>query len=419
MDHHCEFDSSLVFYILLMVTFLSCFSGPWVNTCVGQNNLGHFYRFLVATSFGVIYCVVLIAMRLYGLYQLGQALERYYRTPWPHTDGQTDLAQYVTPQTTTGELVAMILNTILCFALLFTVFILCLFQTYYVGTNVTTIETYEKDRIDRLVDKGKLSAEKAKFPYDIGWFRNYKQVLGPKWWIWWWPQAPEGDGISFEVNEQAKKHGQLVEHEGRRYVVVMYPPPEYYDFYGKKRTHDGAPPPPPRFDPPAAVSPTTDAQGKQVVTGPPPPLPKPTPSHVRRGSEGYVVRTITEAEREKMVASLIAEEQAAKAPAPSPPTLDSKPSKARRKKLKAKAKKLRGALEGGDSSSYLADGEHRGPSSPEDEDDDSSDVSDLETDHALESAGVGDADMEDNADESEDAELWRIAKPQAASNKRK
>lgn len=263
MDHHC----------------------PWVNTCVGQNNLGHFYRFLVVTSFGVVYCVGLIAYRLWALIRLSKALDRYYRTPWPH-DPEV-LAPYATPQATTKELAFMIINIILCFILLFTVFILTIFQTVYIGANTTTIETYERDRIESLVTRGVISKERAANPYDLGYVANFKQVLGKMWWAWLLPQSAEGDGISFEVNEGARKNGQLVEHEGRKYVLVTYPPPEYYQHYGKRRREEADS---------AAEAPDMDVGeqngGEEVQRREP---------RVRRGSEGYVVRTMTEEERERLL----------------------------------------------------------------------------------------------------------------------
>lgn len=362
--------------------------------------------------------------------QLSRALDRYYRTPWPHTEGQADLAKYVTPQPTTVELVMMILNIILCFVLLFTVFILMLFQTYYISTNVTTIETMEKDRMDLLVEKGKISAERAKYPYDLGLLRNFKQVLGSTWWAWIWPQKPEGDGISFPVNETARKHGQAVEHDGKKYIVVMYPPPEYYEFYGKKRGAGGAPVPPPRFDQQPGGQPR---QQEQAVTT----------QHVRRGSEGYVVRSLTEEDRERMVAMSMAEDEnkalaaalqhgSAATPASLPaPTqqqqqqpvaaIDAKLSKARRKKLKAKSKKSR-LVDGteSNSSSYLADAEVAGANSG------ATSMDSQSEDDVINNAAEEEEDEDEEGEETEggneadeEAELWRIAKPQAASNRRR
>ncbi|KAI9034529.1 DHHC palmitoyltransferase-domain-containing protein [Hyaloraphidium curvatum] len=385
MDHHC----------------------PWVNVCVGQNNLGHFYRFLVFTSFGVIYNLSLIGMRIYALVSLNNALDRYYRTPWPHTEGAADLAKYATPQAGLSELVFMICNIILCAVLLFTVFILTLFQTYYLGVNTTTIETFEKERMDKLVEKGRLPAERARVPYDLGWYRNFKQVLGSNPWLWFLPQAPEGDGIQFEVNETARRNGTIVEHGGRKHVVVMYPPPEYYDFYGKKKGHGAAPPPPPRYDDPAApVQLDADVElgsAKAADEG---------PRHVRRGSEGYVVRTITEEEREKMVVAALEEQETVtgqeSAPADAPGVAA---AKAKKKKAKSKKKpplRLDGA-ESASSTGHLADVELAGNGAAF--------ADDTSEESGRDQPAPADADDEDNADESGEAELWRIAKPQATSKK--
>lgn len=51
-----------------------------------------------------------------------------------------------------------------------------------------------------LVRKGKIA--EIKYPYDLGWLDNLKSVLGPKPWLWLWPQEMKSDGLSFPVNKK-------------------------------------------------------------------------------------------------------------------------------------------------------------------------------------------------------------------------
>jgi hypothetical protein len=120
---------------------------------------------------------------------------------------------------TTIEMIFIILNMIALFLLLLLVGGLFVYQTFYIAKGTTTIETFENDRIDNLLDKGYIKPEKARFPFDIGTIKNASLVLGDNPFLWVFPQRPSGDGILFQVNEHYRHH-----------PTVVWPPSEYYRY---------------------------------------------------------------------------------------------------------------------------------------------------------------------------------------------
>ena len=170
-----------------------------------------------------------------------------------------DPLHYYTPPPDSMELVFLIINIIILFALLFTVGILALWQLYYVSQNMTTIESFEISRITSMKNKGQLSEEQAAFPFDLGLFRNFQILFGDWTLFWWLPKKASGNGVDWETN---------------RGSVTEWPPREY--FYLKKH-------------PDASFHPK-DAQVRKKYG-----------KHVRRGSEGYIVKEITQEQREAMI----------------------------------------------------------------------------------------------------------------------
>ncbi|KAJ3277359.1 Palmitoyltransferase [Borealophlyctis nickersoniae] len=182
---------------------------------------------------------------------------------------------FYTPLPTTSEVIIMIINLLILFLLVLFVGILSVWQFLYTARNVTTIESFENSKIDDLVRKGKIPRG-TMYPYDLGVVRNLKTVLGPWVWAWFIPQPMRGDGLSFEVSEKAqaaaKEKGVPIEWPPRGYLAYRKNP--YGHTPPKQRKEDGR-----TLDP--------------LLTG--------SRSHVRRGSEGYVVREWTAEEREEMV----------------------------------------------------------------------------------------------------------------------
>jgi uncharacterized membrane protein len=225
--------------------------GPWLNNCIGHNNLPHFARFVMSVAVASNLCLILIGVRILDLVLYQQELQTFY------TQGYSYDIKHYTPPMDDREVVFMLINLVLLFALLFTVGILSLWQLWYVSRNVTTIESFENGSIEDLIDRGKIPATKQ-YPYDLGWYRNLQMVFGERWYLWWMPQPAPGDGIHFErCNKQ------------------MWPPREYYLYkkypYGKAHSRKSQ-------------------RGKLA-------------SNVRLGDEGYEVRPLTQEDRERMLAN--------------------------------------------------------------------------------------------------------------------
>ncbi|TPX31424.1 hypothetical protein SmJEL517_g05255 [Synchytrium microbalum] len=315
MDHHC----------------------PWLNNCVGHRNSGHFLRFLLWTTTSVIYCLTLHGIRLFDLLQYQLHLEAMRRGDYI-TAQQTPI-MFVNPADTL-EVYIMVVNVVLLIVLVFTVGLLTGFQVYYAMTNVTTIENMENDKIVDLMNKGRIP-KVAAFPYDLGWYRNMCQILGVRWWFWLVPQVQAGDGTVFPINDNLGRDNSNSSNGGSK--SVMWPPEEYYrykkDPYGLSRRDK---------DDDDAVSQDTDvdddddydeaddykSDGKinkpryatrvdidngnnQDDDDDDKPIARTHHGrklgrHVRRGSEGYVVREFTAEERDAMIRTAMERQQVQK-----------------------------------------------------------------------------------------------------------
>ncbi|KAJ3051460.1 Palmitoyltransferase [Rhizophlyctis rosea] len=259
------------------------FTGPWLNTCVGHGNQGHFLRFITSVTLASLNCMTLIAFRI-------RDVHRYQSQFSDPSAFISSVSHFYTPLPDTPEVIAMILNLVLLFFLLLSVGILTLWQFYYSAKGITTIESFENSRIEELVRRKKIEGgEGLVYPYDLGLWGNLKAVLGRRVWLWWVPQRAEGDGIHFEISEEARRRAR--ENGGS----VDWPPKAYY-VYKRESSYGGV----------------EDGKGKRgsgrtTVAGPRQEEGDDAPTrvfgrnHVRRGSEGYVVKEWTAEERDEMV----------------------------------------------------------------------------------------------------------------------
>ncbi|KAL4914602.1 DHHC palmitoyltransferase-domain-containing protein [Aspergillus aurantiobrunneus] len=189
MDHHC----------------------PWTSNCVSHFTFPHFVRFLFYAVVGIAY----LETRLF---------ERVSKI-W----GSRNLPSYLGPSVAQiGHLfVLFVTNSLTLFAL----FVLLVRTLWSLGSNTTTIESWEIERHETLLRRARqfggylpgpgginVEISKQEFPYDIGIWSNIKAGMGGSANVisWFWPLArtpDRGTGLEFELN-------------GFEDPTVSWPPPD-------------------------------------------------------------------------------------------------------------------------------------------------------------------------------------------------
>lgn len=100
-----------------------------------------------------------------------------------------------------------------------------IYHLYCTGSNSTTIEGWEKDRVATMIRRGTI--REVKYPYvsrlvsetrgqpltlyhsqNVGLVQNFRAVLGPNALLWLWPQKMQGTGLSYPVS--MKLDGEFV-----------------------------------------------------------------------------------------------------------------------------------------------------------------------------------------------------------------
>ncbi|KAI1310196.1 Palmitoyltransferase [Mortierella claussenii] len=196
--------------------------------------------------------------------------------------------------------------------------VLTIYHFWSMISNTSTIEVWEQEKVEAMIKKGKL--RKTKFPYDVGCFRNYRQVLGPRFWLWLWPQQMMGSGTEFEVTDDKD-------------AALIWPPREYQTSKKQDRTFIseytsssirqrrnrnlsslGTPVSPKGVHGVAANDAKHEGRGSGgskrrtrinsggsgSSRGSTTAVPAPFPTHVRRGSEGWIVQDLTVQQRAEL-----------------------------------------------------------------------------------------------------------------------
>ncbi|KAF9955687.1 Palmitoyltransferase, partial [Mortierella alpina] len=272
MDHHC----------------------PWVNNCVGYYNYGHFIRFVTWVTLTTSFCLALLIWRIVDAIQN----DVYYM--YRH-DGPTKL-----------QVIFMAVNIVVDGGVLLAVGILCIYHLWCMASNTSTIEVWEQEKVAAMVKKGKLP--RTKFPYDVGCFRNYRQVLGPSIWFWFWPQKMTGSGTEFDVTDDKDapllwppREYQTSKRQDRTVVSeytsssIHYREMHQQRLRPRSRNHSASGHVPPTGDP---YSNGRGSGGQGRVSRrrrQQPQQQQPEfPTHIRRGSEGWIVQDLSVEQRAEL-----------------------------------------------------------------------------------------------------------------------
>ncbi|QQK47601.1 Palmitoyltransferase pfa4 [Penicillium digitatum] len=177
MDHHC----------------------PWTSNCVSHFTLPHFIRFLFYATIGMSYLETLLWHRASFVWK------------------NSHLPSYLGP--TLGQLIHLFILLVVNSLTAFGLFVLLLRSLWSIGSNTTTIETWEIERHATLVRRARVLGgylegpggirvhiKKQEYPYDIGIWANIKQSMGgsANFLSWFWPLAATPDrrtGWEFETND--------------------------------------------------------------------------------------------------------------------------------------------------------------------------------------------------------------------------
>ena len=191
MDHHCV----------------------WASNCVSHRTLPHFVRFLIYAVTSMIYLGYFLSTRARVIWDK-RDLPSVRRHSTCSVCSWMTSAQYLGPSV--SQLVSLFLLIVINFMTCLAVGIVLLQTLWSVWMNVTSIEGWEIERHETLVQRAKrfggyldgpdgvkLRIQRQEFPYDVGIWSNLTQGMGrnPLTWLWPFARTPVNeDGLQFEVN---------------------------------------------------------------------------------------------------------------------------------------------------------------------------------------------------------------------------
>ena len=193
MDHHC----------------------PWTINCVSHRTFPHYYRFLLYSAAAMIYLEYFVLIRAAYLWE-GRYRPSVIRVGTFCRASRLILdSQYLGP--TPVQLISLFVLLVVNTMTLFAIGLLLARNTWSLGANVTTIESWEIERHKTLVRRAKgrggyldgpdgiiVKLIKQEFPYDIGIAKNVSQGMGGSPLFWFWPFAGSPSncsGLAFETND--------------------------------------------------------------------------------------------------------------------------------------------------------------------------------------------------------------------------
>lgn len=170
MDHHC----------------------PWTANCVSQYTFPHFIRFLFYAVVSLIYSEYFLYIRAAALWQSRglPSVRDLTLCSWVTTGGLIKCcAKYLGPSA--FQLIHLFTLLVVNSVTLCALFLMFVRSLWSLGSNTTTIESWEIERHETLLrrarvlggyldgpDGVKVRIERQEFPYDIGIWKNVKQGMG-------------------------------------------------------------------------------------------------------------------------------------------------------------------------------------------------------------------------------------------------
>ncbi|RCN23828.1 DHHC zinc finger domain protein, partial [Ancylostoma caninum] len=154
----------------------------WINNCVGHRNHAFFVRFLLSAVFGCLHAVVILVASFYHAIHLN-----YYYHYGNGTEPQVIL--------TFWSLLALIIGSAFAFGVVVGVGGLLYLQLKYIKNNKTGIEEYIEQKAASYRLEDECDWEKFVYPYDLGWKRNFCEVLSS------WSGETKGNGVWWPVRK--------------------------------------------------------------------------------------------------------------------------------------------------------------------------------------------------------------------------
>lgn len=180
MDHHC----------------------PWINNCVGWGNQAHFTYFLMFAVIGCMQATCILTCSLYKA--LYYNWYRYYTPEAPRI--YFSATGLITCVTALGLAIGIVVA----------VGMLLFLQVRGILRNRTGIEDWI---LDKAIRRRVNSKEKFTYPYNLGWWRNTKQVLN-------FSGSPIGNGVHWEVVDGCDQYTltkeQLLQKAEKRKRTKLY-----------------------------------------------------------------------------------------------------------------------------------------------------------------------------------------------------
>lgn len=162
---------------------------PWLNNCVGNNNVRYFYLFLVYLTVGCIFFVITGTPVI-----LDEIVERKGLVDWPFKNAG----------------IYFLFIWIVCIVIGFALFLMAAWHTYLIGTGQTTLESQINDELRK---QAKAEGIVFRNEYDLGFKMNFKEFFGigkERGWVSVLipiPYSPSTDGYYFTtINDLFEAH---------------------------------------------------------------------------------------------------------------------------------------------------------------------------------------------------------------------